>query len=116
MEQYQAKVTEQARTHLILIKEYIANELQQPNSAKRMLDLLKEAMMSLSLMPHRIKRIEEKPWRDLGFRKIRVKNYYIYFWINEDEKQVQIIAVIYVKMDQKNLKAWDFDSINISEV
>lgn len=49
-------------------------------------------------MPHRIKCIDEQPWRDLGFRKIRIKNYYVYFWINE--KEVVIIAVAYVRMNQ----------------
>ena len=101
MEQYTVKITEQAADHLRLIKEYIANELQQPNAAKKLLALFKEQMMVLSLMPHRVKCVEEKPWGELGFRKIRVKNYYIYFWINEEKKQVQIIAVIYVKMDQE---------------
>ena len=51
-------------------------------------------------MPERIKPIDEQPWGSYGFRKIRVKNYYIYFWIDEEKKQVQIIAVIYVQMDQ----------------
>lgn len=36
----------------------------------------------------------------MGFRKIRVKNYYIYFWVNDDTKEVNIIAVIYVRRDQ----------------
>ena len=57
-------------------------------------------MQTLSEMPQRIKTIDEEPWGSYGFRKIRIKNYYIYFWINEKKKQVQIIAVIYVKMDQ----------------
>ena len=43
---------------------------------------------------------DEQPWGKLGFRKIRVKNYYIYFWVNEDRKEVQILAVIYVRRDQ----------------
>ncbi len=36
----------------------------------------------------------------LGFRKIRVKNYYVYFWVDENRKEVQILAVIYVRRDQ----------------
>ena len=67
-----------------------------------MLELLKSEMHSLETMPYRIKCIDEKPWRDLGFRKIRAKNHYIYFWIDNNKKEVQIIAVIYVKMDQVN--------------
>ena len=101
MEKYRVKITKQATEHLHLIREYIVNELKQPNTAKKVLTLLKDQMGTLSLMPHRIKCIEEKPWGELGVRKIRVKNYYICFWINEEQKQVQIIAVIYVRMDQE---------------
>ena len=37
---------------------------------------------------------------ELGFRKIRVKNYYIYFLVDESRKEVQILAVIYARRDQ----------------
>ncbi|MDZ7552441.1 hypothetical protein HXT23_05665 [Gardnerella sp. DNF00257] len=43
---------------------------------------------------------DEQPWGKLGFRKIRVKNYYIYFLVDENRKEVQILAVIYVRRDQ----------------
>lgn len=102
MGSYKIKITRQAGEHLTLIREYIATELKAPGIAKKVLELLKSEMYSLEAMPHRIKCIDEKPWQGLGFRKIRVKNYYIYFWIDENRKEVQIIAVIYVKMDQVN--------------
>lgn len=59
-------------------------------------------MLSLETMPHRVKCIDEQPWHDLGFRKIKVKNYYIYFVIDENNKEIQILAVIYVRRDQAN--------------
>lgn len=96
MDKYKIRLTRQAKEHLILIREYIAKELKEPFIAKKMLDLLK----TQETMPHRIKCIDEKPWNDLGFRKIRVKNYYIYFLIDENKKEVQIIAVIYVKRNE----------------
>lgn len=100
MENYRIKITRQAKEHLTLIREYIATELKEPGIAREILKLLKSEMYSLENMPYRIKCIDEKPWKDLGFRKIRVKNYYIYFWIDENMKEVNIVAVIYAKMDQ----------------
>lgn len=47
-------------------------------------------------MPQRIKNIDEEPWGSYGFRKIRVKNYYVYFWINE-EKKLKGFDLIYTK-------------------
>ena len=73
MDKYKIKLTKQAKEHLTLIREYIATELKEPGIAKKMLELLKSEMHSLETMPHRIKCIDENPWQDLGFRKIRVK-------------------------------------------
>ena len=100
MDEYKIKVTRQAKEHLELIREYIATELQAPIVAKRMLELLKSEMMSLQTMPYRVKLIGEQPWCELGFRRIRVKNYYVYFCVDESRKEVQILAVIYVRRDQ----------------
>ncbi|UQA79684.1 type II toxin-antitoxin system RelE/ParE family toxin [Gardnerella vaginalis] len=100
MDEYKIKVTRQAKEHLALIREYIATELQAPIVAKRMLELLKSEIMSLQTMPYRVKLISEQPWCELGFRRIRVKNYYVYFCVDDSRKEVQILAVIYVRRDQ----------------
>lgn len=49
-------------------------------------------------MPYRIKCTDEQTFE---IRKIRVKNYYIYFWVEEQAKLVHIIAVVYTRMNQK---------------
>lgn len=100
MDEYKIKVTRQAKEHLALIREYIATELQAPIVAKRMLELLKSEMMSLQTMPYRVKLISEQPWCEIGFRRIRVKNYYVYFCVDDSRKEVQILAVIYVRRYQ----------------
>ena len=108
MDEYKIKVTRQAKEHLAIIREYIATEVQAPIAAKRMLELLKAGMMSLRTMPCRVKLIDEQPWDNLGFRKIRVKNYYIYFLVDENIKEVQVLAVIYARRDQaRQLKIVD---------
>ncbi|ADP39148.1 type II toxin-antitoxin system RelE/ParE family toxin [Gardnerella vaginalis] len=100
MDEYKVKVTRQAKEHLALIREYIATELKEPTVAKRVLELLKAEMMSLQTMPYRVKCIDEQPWGELGFRRIRVKNYYVYFCVDDSRKEVQILAVIYVRRGQ----------------
>jgi len=100
MAKYKIRITRQARAHLQDIRDYIATTFLEPGTAKKMVQLLRSEIQSLSDMPQRIKAIDEEPWGSYGFRKIRVKNYYVYFWIDEENKQVQIIAVIYVKRDQ----------------
>ena len=56
--------------------------------------------MLMKCLPERIKLTEEEPWRTEGVRRMRVKNYYIYFWIDDYNHRVQITSVIYVACDQ----------------
>ena len=65
-----------------------------------MLELLKSEMMSLQTMSYRVKLIGEQPWCEIGFRRIRVKNYYVYFCVDDSRKEVQILAVVYVRRDR----------------
>ena len=101
MTTYQVKITHQAKEHLTFIRDYITIQLKSPETAKKLLHLFQTHMNSLSFMPQRISYIKESPWGENGIRKIRVENYYIYFGIIEDKKQVQIIAVIYSKRNQE---------------
>ena len=110
MTKYRVRITRQAARHLEAIRDYIIDEFHAPDAAKKILRLLRGKMASLSNMPGHVKTIDEQPWGDYGFRKVKVRNYYIYFWLNEEEKKVQVIGVIYVKMDQvRQLMQMDLD-------
>ena len=100
MKSYSVRITRQAREHLRGIKSYIANELLAPEAAANAIAGLKKGIKTLSTMPERIKLTEEEPWRSQGIHRMRVKNYYVYFWIDEENNIVQVTAVIYVARDQ----------------
>ena len=99
-ELYKVLITPEAQDDIRDVVLYIAKVLQAPASALKLKDSFMEEITSLSHMPQRIRLIDEQPWRDSGVRKTRVKNYYIYFIIDEAEKAVKIIAVIYIGRDQ----------------
>ena len=103
MEQYEVKIKEQAQRQLQEIIRYIAGDLQEKRTAIRMLDTLEKEILSLSTLPNRVALTEEEPWHSAGIRKLSVKNYLVYFWVNEDQKQVQITAVVYGRRDQRNV-------------
>lgn len=100
MRTYTVRITRQAREHLRGIKSYIANELLAPDAASNTIAALKKEIKGLAQMPERIKLTEEEPWRSEGIRWLRIKNYYVYFWIDEENSKVQITSVIYVARDQ----------------
>lgn len=39
-------------------------------------------------------------WRKLGIRKILVKNFIMYYWVDKEHQIVHIAAVVYEKRDQ----------------
>ena len=91
MEQYEVKITEPAQRQLQEIVRYIAEDLQEKRTAMRMLDTL----------PNRVALTEEEPWHSAGIRKMPVKNYLVYFWVDEEQKKVQITAAVYGRRDQR---------------
>lgn len=100
MKTYTVKITGQARDHLRGIKSYITNELLAPDAANNTIAALKKAIKGLAQMPERVKLTEEEPWRSEGIHRLRVKNYDVYFWIDEENSKVQVTSVIYVARDQ----------------
>ena len=100
MDDYKVKITPQASEQMLEIFSYISYTLQEPVVAERMLDSLQESILSLGTMPKRIVLVDEEPWKSHGIHKMPVKNFIVYFWINEELKQVHIIAVIYGRRDQ----------------
>lgn len=99
-EQYKLIILPEAQKDIRNIIIYIAKDLQSPQAALNLQDTLEKEINSLKFNPKRIKPLDEQPWKDVGIRKTRVKNYYIYFLVDDKEMTVKINAVIYIGRDQ----------------
>lgn len=99
-DEYKLIILPEAQNDIRSIVLYIARELMAPQAALGLQDEFQKVICSLAKMPKRIKTVEELPWKDAGIRKIRVKNYYLYFLVDDEEMAVKVIAVIYVGRDQ----------------
>jgi len=100
MKTYKIKITRQAREQLKAIRKYISEILMAPEAAKNTMESIKREIKTLDKMPERIKLTDEEPWRSNGIHQMHVRNYYVYFFIDEDNKRVQVTAVIFVSRDQ----------------
>ena len=98
MNKYNISVTPYALRQMEEIGLYISDSLSEPLVAARLLDTLEQAILSLEIMPERCPLTDIEPWKSYGFRRILVKNYLIYFWI--DVTTVHITAVVYGGKDQ----------------
>lgn len=111
---YEVRVTRQAMEQMKEIKTYISEELFVPETAERLLEEIKKKMISLAVLPKRHALVDEEPWKGENVRKIIVKNFLIYYWVDDEKCKVHVIAVIYNKRDQirqlqncDNLEAWN---------
>ena len=100
MSKYQVRITRHAYRQLEEILQYIEWELMAPDAAKQVLLSIRKQAASLEDLPARFPLLENEKWNQKGIRKVPVKNVILYYWINEAEHTVQIIAVLADRMDQ----------------
>lgn len=101
-EKYTVKIAHSAEEQLREITDYIRFTLQAPDTAMKMLDILAEEIFSLNQFPNRVLLTDEEPWRSQGIRKLLVKNFLVYFWVDEEAKKVQMIGIVYARRDQRH--------------
>lgn len=112
MKEYKIKLTEYAENQLGDILNYIAVTLASPIAAKNWLSNMKKQMSHLSFMPQSVVLTDEEPWHSRGIHKLVVKNHLVYFWIDEDNSVVWVIAVVYGRMEQtEQLKKIDNENL-----
>lgn len=97
--EYKIFVTERAKSDLAEVYSYISTELQSAKAADDVIDSLQHAMSELSIMPSRYHRYMEEPWFSEGVRYFSVRNFSIFYTVDENEKGVFVVHVIYSKRD-----------------
>ena len=108
MNVYEVKFTSQAEEQLENIVHYITVDLNNSDAAENLVDEIIEETEKLSKNPEKHRCIDEEAWGKQGIRKIKVKNFYVYFWIDNDNSVVWVIGIVYGKRDQKKY----LDSLN----
>ena len=91
--------TFQARQDLKNIYEYIANSLHAPDTARNMYRQIIQSARSLEPMPERNLLYKEEPWHSQGVRFVPVKNYLLFYTVNNETNTVSIARILYGGMD-----------------
>ena len=100
---YSVKLTPHAIVQIQQTIAYISKVLLVPEAAAAWADYLQKEIATLDSMPARYPLTEEEPWRSKGIRKMPVKNFLVYYLIDEVKKTVWITAVVYGRRDQLNV-------------
>ena len=100
MKKYKIIISPSAKVQIREITAYIRDKLFAPQAAKTLAYEIKHTIASLATMPERIQEVSGESKKIFGLRRMVVKNFLVYFQIDESAKQVNVVAVIYGKRDQ----------------
>ena len=96
---YDLFYTAKARDDLEGIYKYIAFSLQEPMTAGKLYQSITAAVHSLEDLPMHNALHESEPWRSRGLRRMPVKNYLVFYTVNEGKGSVNIIRIMYGARD-----------------
>ena len=93
MQEYNVIFSNTADKDLEDIVEYLSNF--SPNIARRYYDEIMVKSLSLSIMPQRCPFVRDETLRDRGYRWLSIRNYTVFFVIDEIRSIVDVRAIIY---------------------
>ncbi len=99
MNHYTIKITKEAKDDLKLIKNYLADNLQELIIANKVIRKLKESINSLSSFPERFPIVSDYYLSIRNLRKYTIDKYIIFYTVERDKKIVHIIRILHGKID-----------------
>jgi len=103
MSNYKIQITEPAENDLRAIGVYIAKELLELNTAKKVVAKIGEVIMKLEKLPLRNALVLDERLALQGIRRILIDNYIAFYIITEENKTVTIVRILYNRRDWINL-------------
>jgi toxin ParE1/3/4 len=100
---YKIRTLRKAKRNLEGIIRYITEKLHDPQAATSLLNAIEKEITSLDTMPKRHALVSDKRLAKQGIRQIPVKNYTIFYAVNDQTSTVNIISVMYSKRDWANV-------------
>jgi plasmid stabilization system protein ParE len=96
---YTLQFTEPAEEDLLSTLRYISDVLKAPEAAKNLLDEIEEQTQILKTSPLCYALVLDDYLCSKGIRSFLVKNYQLFYVIDEEEKIVSIIRILYARRD-----------------
>ncbi len=99
MAKYKIAVSEPAENDLRYIVRYISAQLSSPTTALKIMDPIEEAIVGLSDMPKKHPLVSDDRLKALGYRKLLVKNYIVFFSIDDKSNIIDVERILYARRD-----------------
>jgi addiction module RelE/StbE family toxin len=89
---------------------YIKDTLEAPMAAKNLIKEILEKLQKIKENPHRRPLVQDSYLASLGYRIIHVKNYMIFYIVDDDKKQIKVVRFLYNKRNWIDLLKEENDS------
>jgi len=100
---YFLNITDIAEEDIFSTIKYIANILKSPIAANRLLDDIEKQEKMLESSPNIYPFVPDEYLARNGLKFVIIKNYILFYTINEEEKTVNVIRFLYGRRDWRNL-------------
>ncbi len=100
---YRLKITPKANEDLEYIYNYIANSLFNEGAAENLMYEIEIGIMRLKQFPFSCSLVNDEILRGKGYRKLIIKNYIAFYIVDEIDKQVVIMRVLYGRKKYENI-------------
>ena len=82
---------------------YIKEVLISPENAKNVFEEIEKAIHSLNDKPKRNTLVKDKYLNKMGIRLLIVKKYILFYRVSEEQKEVEIIRILYGRRNWMNI-------------
>lgn len=95
MDEYSVQITPEAEADIDEAYNYIAYHLENPQAAFELTDGIYAAIEDLGVMPLRFPVWRREPMKSEGVRSFGVKNFNVFYYVNETIRSVIVLRVLY---------------------
>jgi plasmid stabilization system protein ParE len=99
---YSVYITDIAEEDILSTAEHIATILKSPIAANDLLDEIEKHKIPLESTPNMFSFVSDEYFRTKGIKYITVKDYMLFYTVDEDKKTVHIIRFLYGDKDWKD--------------
>ncbi len=103
MEGYTISILPRAKKDIISTADYIKYELLQADIAKQFAFGVMTTIGKLKEFPYRCKLVRDQVLSNMGVRCVRYRNYYVFYIVIEESKDITILRVTYYRRNWSRL-------------
>ena len=100
---YKVVIQEAARLDIRSIIEYISNDFNEPLVAEKLVRCIADRINRLTDYPKRNKRLNDEPFYSKGYRVTYVKNYAIFYYVDDKLNTVNVMHILYNRREWQDL-------------